>query len=75
MKYYMIFYRPEGSTTFTTCGEHHGLKANLFKEHQSAIYALISCAEMYPEHIYKVFECRPVSGDMLSVWAGQRIDT
>ena len=66
MRYYMIFYRPEGSTTFTPCGSFHGLNANLFGKSYLAWQAMQSIKEVCPHDEFEVFVCRPVEWCVLS---------
>jgi hypothetical protein len=65
-RYYMIFYRPEGSATWTPVGEFHGVKGNLFAKSWQADKVRQLLSEENPEHEFEVFVCQPCEWVALS---------
>lgn len=64
--FYIIVYRPEGSTTFTPVGEFHGVKTNIFAKSWEADKVRKSLMEMRPDHEFEVFVCKPCDWCTLS---------
>jgi len=59
MKYYMIFYRPKGSSTFTPCGKFHGVYGNLYGKAFSAWERVQELREEFPKDEFSVYGCKP----------------
>ena len=65
-RYYMIFYRPKGSKTFTPVGEFHGMKANIFMKSYNADKEMSILSDKFRDHEFEVYVCKPVEWCVVS---------